>query len=110
MARVMLRHPVTGRMKVLQSGWSWSCFFGSNFLGLPLFMRGLAGWGAAMVVLNALTLELTLAPPTGASTLDSWLPITSLALSFFFGIRANAMAADRYLKNGWIVVGPERRF
>jgi len=53
---ISLQHPGSGRVKILPEGWSWSCFFGASFLGLPLFRRGLTVWGSAMLVLDIVAL------------------------------------------------------
>jgi hypothetical protein len=98
---VSLRHPLTGRVKVQPEGWSWGCFIGSGILGIPLFSRGLVVWGAVMVVFNATYLIVQFIPTDWASAIETWMGIAAVALCFFFGFRANAMAIDRYLSNGW---------
>ena len=65
---VTLRQPETGRIKVLQEGWSWGCFLGCGILGLPLYRRGLQVWGSAMVAfmtscIGRVILNFTLQPP-----------------------------------------------
>ena len=43
---VPFKHPQTGETRRVKYGWSWTLFFFSGFLGLPLFLRGLTTWGA----------------------------------------------------------------
>ena len=49
--QVALRHPNTGSFKFIDTGWSWPIFLGAGFFGLPLFFRGMAMWGTAMLIL-----------------------------------------------------------
>ena len=98
---VTLRHPHTGEIKVMQEGWSWGCFFGSLVLGLPLFRRGLQVWGAAMVVFNIVIMVVAAVPTERAATLYGWMSAIGLGLAIFFGIKANAMAIERYENLGW---------
>ena len=48
--RVALRHRGTGKIKYVDTGWSWSVFLSAGFFGLPLFLRGLSLWGTVMVI------------------------------------------------------------
>lgn len=104
---IALRHPVSRRVMILPEGWSWGCFFGVGLLGLPLFRRGLARWGAVMVALNTVALVLGFAPVTGgAGALAGWLGSATLALNAYLGFKANDMAISRYLVMGWEFDGP----
>ena len=105
---VTLRQPRTGEIKVLQEGWSWACFFGSFFLGVPLYRRGLQVWGSAMVAFNAVALLAGLVPTEAAAMLYGWMSAVGLGLCVFFGMRANQMAIDRYLGLGWELARPRR--
>ena len=105
---VTLRQKETGEIKVLQEGWSWGCFFGSFFLGIPLYRRGLQVWGSAMVAFNILALCVRLVPTEQAATLYGWMAVIGLGLCIFFGMRANQMAIERYLSFGWEFANPRR--
>ena len=105
---VTLRHRPTGEIKVMQEGWSWGCFLGSFFLGIPLYRRGLQVWGSAMVAFNILALLAGLVPTEAGATLYGWMWGIGLALCIFFGMRANQMAIDRYLAQGWEYAEPRR--
>ena len=98
---ISLQLPGTGRVKVLPEGWSWSCFFGATFLGLPLFKRGLIVWGSAMLVFDVTTLIVGWIDTDTAANLYFWLSLVGLAASVFFGLKANAMAARHALSRGW---------
>jgi len=98
---VTLRHPVTGQIKVHQEGWSWGCFFGSGFLGLPLFARGLYVWGAVMLVFDITMFIVGWIATSDAETLYGWMSMITIAASLFFGMKANQMATNRAVLNGW---------
>ena len=98
---VTLRRRGTGDIKVLQDGWSWGCFLGCGFVGLPLFRRGLQQWGSAMVVFNIAALIVAFVHTQRAAALYWWMTLGWLAVCVFFGARANAMAIDRHLAQGW---------
>jgi hypothetical protein len=98
---VALRHSLTGRLQTREDGWSWSCFFGCGFLGLPLFSRGLYVWGAVMVVFDITVFILDFVPTERAANLASWATIAAFAAAVFFGLKANRMAIDRALAQGW---------
>jgi hypothetical protein len=107
---VSLQYPGSGQVKVLDEGWSWSCFFGATFLGLPLFKRGLVVWGAAMLVFDIVALMVAWIDTDAAANLDFWLSLIGLAASFFFGMRANAMAARHALARGWQFADQRRQW
>jgi hypothetical protein len=105
---VTLRQPRTGEIKVLQQGWSWGCFFGSGFLGIPLYRRGLQIWGSLMVAFNIVVLLAGFVPTERAAMLYGWMSAIGLGLCVFFGMRANQMAIDRYRDLGWQFADPRR--
>jgi hypothetical protein len=107
---VSLRNPDTGQIKIQQEGWSWSCFFGSGFLGLPLFKRGLIVWGSAMLVLDVVTLVVGWVPTDRADSLYLWLSAIGVGASLFFGMKANDMATQRALSHGWEFADPRRKW
>jgi hypothetical protein len=107
---VSLRNPVTGQIMVQQEGWSWSCFFGSSVLGLPLFKRGLPVWGAAMLAFDIVTFVVGWVPTDRGETLYFWMSALALAASVFFGLKANDMATQRALAHGWEFADPRRKW
>ena len=100
-----MRNPRTGETRILPEGWCWACFFGSGILGLPLYRRGLSVWGSLMVVFNLVVLVVAAVPTERAATLYDWLFAAGLGLCGFFGLRANRMAIDRHLAQGWEPAG-----
>jgi len=107
--RVTLRHPGTGDIRFAETGWSWSLFLASAFLGLPLFFRGLALWGTVMVVAWSLSLATLFVetPGAGAETLDWLFTVAVAGLCLFFGARGNALAAKRYFALGYDFARPD---
>jgi hypothetical protein len=107
---ISLQHPDTGRVKILPEGWSWSCFLGATFLGLPLFRRGLIVWGSAMLVFDVSAFVVSWIETDSAESLDIWMTVIGIAASLFFGLRANAMAARHAIDSGWESVDKHRQW
>jgi len=107
---ISLQYPGTGQVKVLEEGWSWSCFFGTTLLGIPLFKRGLTVWGSAMLVLDVSTMVVDWIDTDAAATLYGALGLVGLAASLFFGFRGNAMAAEHALARGWQYADKRRKW
>ena len=98
-----LRHPGTRDIKVVQTGWSWTLFLAGGFLGLPLFFRGLALWGAVMLVAWTLRIAVPFMAVSEASaaTLGTVLTVVVTVLCVFFGLKGNALTARRYFALGY---------
>ena len=107
---VSLQYPGTGEVKILPEGWSWSCFFGASFLGLPLFKRGLFVWGSAMLVFDIAAVIIEFIDTDSAPALDLWMSVICLVVSVFFGLKANDMAAQRALARGWQYADQRRKW
>jgi hypothetical protein len=105
-----LVHPGTGAVRFVDTGWSWSIFFGAAFLGLPLFARGLALWGTVMVVVWCTALAVPLLPfGDGGEGADWIVALLGAGLSVYLGWRGNAMSAAHYLACGYEIDEPGRR-
>jgi hypothetical protein len=98
---VTLRHPVTDEIRIQQEGWSWGCFFGAGVLGLPLFRRGLPVWGAAMLVFDVTAFIAGWIDTDSGQSVYAGMAAVGITASLYFGFRANAMAVDRALVQGW---------
>jgi hypothetical protein len=105
---VTLRQPQSGEIKLLQEGWSWGCFLGSGFLGIPLYRRGLQVWGSVMVAFNIVAVIVEFVPTERALMIDAWMSVIGLGLCVFFGMKANQMAIERYRDLGWEYADPRR--
>lgn len=99
-----LVNKTSGEKKTIKVGWSWTCFFFSSWLGVPLFLRRLNVWGAFMCALwfaqvaaaklLSNDLETMMAEGVGFNLLI-------LGVSIWFGLKANRMAFIQYLEAGW---------
>lgn len=103
---ITLRHPVTGRTKILPQGWSWGFFLGTGLFGIPFFLRGLPIPGAGMTVFSTFGLILALSS-AGSTAAEHWVALAGLGLSVFFGMKANGMVIERHLKHGWVRSGSD---
>ena len=104
--QVKLRNERTGEIKDVKVGWSWTLFLFSWFLGLPLFLRKLPTWGAAMLalcilfwVLSAFTSDTD--PMSQINILYYIVDTVLFGLTIFFGIKGNELTAKNLLENGW---------
>jgi hypothetical protein len=70
-------------------------------LGLPLFRRKLPIWGAAMLVFDVTVFIAGWIDTNAGQTLYEWMSGIWVGASFYFGFRANGMALDRALMQGW---------
>jgi len=106
--RVALRHPETGDVKFVPTGWSWSLFLGAGLFGLPLFARGLALWGTAVLALWCLQLAVPLAaaPDSDPGPIEEVLFLAALALCAYLGFRGNALSARHYIACGYDFADP----
>ena len=107
--QIALRHPETGDVKFVPTGWSWSLFLSSGLLGLPLFFRGLALWGTAVLTLGCLELGVTLASASDAdlSAVELALMLLSTGLCVYLGMKGNALTARRYISCGYDFAHPD---
>jgi hypothetical protein len=113
--KVALRQPRTGNLKLVGTGWSWPIFVGAAFLGLPLFFRGLALWGTAMVFLWTMQIAvpvLAVADTDGAAVADidflAWgLRLLVAGLCLYLGIRGNALSARHFVACGYELAEPD---
>ena len=93
--RITLQNPRTGEMRRVKVGWSWTLFLLSDFFGLPLFLRGLNSWGAAVLTLWAVSV---LAPDVEPVTV-----LAGIGLHIWLGLKGNEMIARKCLARGWIL-------
>jgi hypothetical protein len=101
-AGVMFLHPSGKRAKRVKSGFAWDLFLFSGVLGVPLFLRGLTGWGAAVLGLWVVDLALgRLAPGLGRLAGQVGLFACFLGLQLYLGWAGNALTARSYRARGW---------
>lgn len=111
---VKLRNERTGEIKDVKVGWSWTLFLFSWFLGLPLFLRKLPMWGAAMLalcifywVLEAFTSGGDQIFTSGSDQVTEvdilyfFVSAILFGMCIFFAIKGNELTAKNMLENGW---------
>jgi hypothetical protein len=99
---VLFRHPSGQRAKRVKFGFAWDLFFFSGVFGVPLFLRGLSNWGAAVLGLWVLDLALgrmgrgPLHLAAGVALFAAF-----LGLQIYLGITGNALTARACRARGW---------
>lgn len=87
----VLVHPLTGEIRSIKNGFSWTCLLWSWFFGIPLFIRKLYIWGVVMIVLQFSSF------PDESGVIG----LVMLVLSVVLGFKGNEWAVKRYLAKGW---------
>lgn len=110
--KVLLHNPNSGELKAVKVGWSWTLFFFSGFLGLPLFLRKLYGWGIFFLILPLLFNFVPDDPQDEeeAAAIAIALIVAFLiefALFVFIAIKGNEMTAKNMLERGWRFAHPD---
>lgn len=98
-----MKHPGTGSIKIIETGWSWSLFFGAGFLGIPLFFRGMSFWGVVMLIVWTLRIG---APYVAGSTdggieLDWMLTAVVTGLCLYLGYKGNELSEAHFRACGY---------
>ena len=101
-ASVLFKHPSGGRAKRVKLGFAWDLFLFAGVFGLPLFLRGLPNWGAAVLGLWLVDLGLgrfgrgPLRHPA-----ELLLFAAFLGLQVWLGVTGNARTARACRARGW---------
>jgi len=115
---VKLKNPVTGEIKQLKVGWSWTCFIFSSTFGIPLFLRELNGWGAVMCCISILLIyknmlilssNLFVINRISLDFMGLTLALLGLGLSIWLGISANKLYGLKLLEKGWLFSEPNSK-
>jgi hypothetical protein len=108
--KIPLKNPNTGEIRQVKVGFSWTLLLFSGFFGIPLFFRGLPGWGLLMLVLSlSHPVVAALHPLLGISWTDlgavqGIIGAIQLALCIYLGFNGNKLTAKDYLREGWTVL------
>ena len=103
-----MKNPLTGEIKEVKVGFSWTLFLWSGLFGLPLFLRRLYVWGAIFLslwIVNAAAIAL--GPKSNGELVSNVMGFIYLGLVIFVGIRGNEMTAKNYLETGWVFLEPD---
>jgi hypothetical protein len=99
---VLFKHPSGARAKRVKLGFAWDLFLFAGVFGVPLFLRGLPNWGAAMLGLWVVDLGLgRFGRGPLQHTAELALFAAFLALQIWLGFRGNALTARAYRAHGW---------
>ncbi|MGH7087577.1 MAG: hypothetical protein ACREFQ_01610 [Stellaceae bacterium] len=100
--RVLFKAPSGTRAKQVKLGFAWDLFLFSGVLGLPLFLRGLPEWGAAVLALWISDLGLARSAQAGwHRPAEFALFAVFLGLEIFLGLKGNALTARACRGRGW---------
>lgn len=103
-----LKDPRSGKVKRIPVGFAWDLFLFAGLFGLPLFLRRLPQWGAAILALWILDLSLGWIPFGDVATAGQvGLAGIFLAVQLWLGLKGNELTARAYVAQGWTVVHPE---
>lgn len=99
----------TGEVKFVKVGWSWTLFLFANFLGIPLFLRGLNILGVLLIILDIISWGIKF---SGSMISDEYIVIAAsasmivslfmLAVAIWLGMKGNEITAKHYLNKGWV--------
>jgi hypothetical protein len=106
-ARVLFKHPSGLRAKRVKAGFAWDLFLFAGVFGVPLFLRGLPNWGAAVLGLWLLDLglgRLGRGPLHLAAELGLF--ASFLGLQLWLGFAGNALTARACRARGWAPESP----
>lgn len=104
---VLFRHPSGARARRVKVGFAWDLFLFAGVFGVPLFLRGLPDWGAAVLGLWIADLYLGWAGPGAVrGPGEVALFVAFLGLQLWLGLKGNAMTARTWHGRGWAAMNP----
>jgi hypothetical protein len=107
-ARIGLKPPGGGKLKWIRVGFAWDLFVLSPLLGMPLFLRKLPQWGAAMLALLLTWFVLgTFLGEQAKNLAGMILAAVFILIDLFLGLYGNRLTARAYLRHGWTVDHPD---
>ena len=105
--KVNLVNEKTGEIKSIKIGWSWTLFFFSGFLGIPLFLRKLYIWGGVFFFfpfhyyLSSLYFVVNGTEKYEVIGHNIGIFIIGMSVQILMAKKGNEMTAKNYLENGW---------
>lgn len=107
MSQVLFRAPDGTRTRRVKLGFAWDLFLFTVVFGVPLFLRGLPNWGAAVLALWLADLMIVRAAE-GPWHMPAELLLFAafLGLEIFLGFKGNALTARACRARGWTPDNP----
>jgi hypothetical protein len=103
-SNIALHHPSKERVRRISTGFAWDVFLLSGItFGLPLFLRRLPQWGAAVLALWVGNLLIGRFAHEALWVAEAPLFGAFFGLQLWLGFRGNALTARAYLAHGWTV-------
>jgi hypothetical protein len=101
MTTVLFKAPSGARTKRVKLGFAWDLFLFAGIFGVPLFLRGLANWGALVLALWIADLGVARLGPRWSLPAEGLLFVAFLALQVYLGFKGNALTARACHARGW---------
>jgi hypothetical protein len=108
---IAFRHKPSGKERRVATGFAWDLFLFAGVFGVPLFLRRLPSWGAAVLVLWLLVLIVSIVRVGAEATQLAQLALFAafLVLQIGLGFYGNRLTARTLLHHGWTLDQPNER-
>jgi hypothetical protein len=110
-ASIGFKHKPSGRERRVATGFAWDLFLFAGVFGVPLFLRRLPSWGAAVLVLWLFVLIVSIVRISAGATEIAQLVLFAafLVLQIGLGFYGNRLTARTLLHHGWTLDQPNDR-
>lgn len=103
--KLYFKHFRTGQSQSVRVGFNWVFFWFGGFLGIPLFVARLSGWGVVMLIIWAVNLlgSFSIDPRLNpeANMMLGGLQILTFILQIHLGVAGNKKKANALLEQGF---------
>jgi len=108
---INFRHKPSGKERRVATGFAWDLFLFAGVFGVPLFLRRLPSWGAAVLVLWLFVLIVSIVHVGAEATQIAQLVLFAafLVLQIGLGFYGNRLTARTLLHHGWTIDQPSDR-